>query len=156
MESRRPWPGLCFAPWRWPLPDQTPGTTNFVVSKRHHSYEYRSFNMAATKKTIPSDVWSRRLKQARLAAGLSQRELGIAAGIDPSVASTRVNRYELGVHKADYQIAVQLAQVLAIPVAYLYCDDEALASMLLDFQRASPSVRRRVQETLRSSASSEA
>jgi len=112
--------------------------------------------MAATKNSIPSDVWPRRLKQARLEAGLSQKELGIAAGIDPSVASTRVNRYELGVHKADYQIAVQLAQVLAIPVAYLYCDDEALAAMLLAFQKASPSVRRRVQAMLQSSASSSA
>jgi transcriptional regulator with XRE-family HTH domain len=110
--------------------------------------------MAAAKKLIPSDVWPRRLKEARLAAGLSQRELGIAAGIDASVASTRVNRYELGVHKADYQIAVQLAQVLAVPVAYLYCDDEALASVLLAFHRASPSMRRRVQAILHSSSAS--
>jgi transcriptional regulator with XRE-family HTH domain len=112
--------------------------------------------MAATKKSIPSDVWPRRLKQARLVAGLSQRELGIAAGIDPSVSSTPVNRYELGVRKVDYQIAGQLAQVLAIPAAYLYCDDEALAPMLLAFQKASPSVRRQVQGMLHSSASSEA
>jgi len=108
--------------------------------------------MPATKKSIPSDVWPGRLKEARLAAGLSQKELGIAAGMDPSVASTRINRYELGVHKADYQIAVQLAQALAVPVAYLYCDDEALATLLLAFHEASPAVRRQVQALLNASS----
>ena len=87
--------------------------------------------MSATRSSNPRDVWPDRLKQARLASGLSQKELGVAAGIDPSVASTRVNRYEVGVHKADYTIAVPLAQVLNVPVAYLYCDDDDLASVLI-------------------------
>lgn len=104
--------------------------------------------MPATKTSIPGDVWPTRLKEARLAAGLSQKDLGIAAGIDPSVASTRINRYELGVHKADYQIAVQLARALDIPVAYLYCDDDTQAGLLLAFHEASPAVRRQVQALL--------
>lgn len=91
------------------------------------------------------------LKETRLAAGISQKDLGIAAGIDPSVASTRINRYELGVHKADYQIAVQLARALDIPVAYLYCDDDALATVILAFHEASPAVRRQVQALLHAS-----
>ena len=45
--------------------------------------------------------WGARLKQARVAAGLSQKMLGIEAGIDAFVASTRINRYELGIHKPD-------------------------------------------------------
>ena len=36
-------------------------------------------------------IFSRRLKEARLAAGFSQKNLGIAAGIDEFVASTRIN-----------------------------------------------------------------
>ncbi|EDH9073974.1 transcriptional regulator, partial [Salmonella enterica subsp. enterica serovar Agbeni] len=35
------------------------------------------------------DIFCKRLKEARLAAGFSQKKLGIAAGIDEFVASTR-------------------------------------------------------------------
>jgi transcriptional regulator with XRE-family HTH domain len=98
--------------------------------------------MAAAKIRSPREVWPLRLKEARLRAGLSQRELGIAAGIDPSVASTRINRYEVGVHSADYLIAVQLAGVLNVPVAYLYAQDDEIAAVLVALHRA-PAARRR-------------
>lgn len=39
------------------------------------------------------NVFCKRLKEARLAVGLSQKKLGIAIGLDEFVASTRVNRY---------------------------------------------------------------
>lgn len=42
------------------------------------------------------EIFCKRLKEARTAAGLSQKKLGIAAGIDEFVASTRINRYEKG------------------------------------------------------------
>ncbi len=35
-----------------------------------------------------SSIFSKRLRQARADAGLSQKELGILAGLDPFVAST--------------------------------------------------------------------
>lgn len=82
-------------------------------------------------------TWSTRLRSARLASGMSQRTLGIAAGLDPSIASTRINRYELGVHEPAYNIACKLAASLKIPVAYLYCNDESLAVFILAFNRAS-------------------
>ncbi len=99
--------------------------------------------MAAAKiSTTTQDVWPRRLKEARLASGLSQRELGIAAGIDPSVASTRINRYEVGVHKADFQIAVQLARVLNVPAAFLYSENDEIAAVLVALHRASAAMRK--------------
>lgn len=101
--------------------------------------------MAATK---TQETWPRRLKEARLAAGLSQRELGIAAGIDPSVASTRINRYEVGVHRADLQIAVQLAKVLDVPAAFLYTDEDDLAAVLLALHRAPAARRKRLVKLL--------
>lgn len=90
----------------------------------------------------PQNVWPRRLKDARLARGLSQRNLGVAAGLDEFVASTRINRYEVGVHQADYSMSVRLAHVLEVPVAYLYCDSDEMANMLLAFHRASKAARR--------------
>ncbi len=83
-----------------------------------------------------NQVWARRLKEAREAKGLSQKQLGIEAGLDPSVASTRINRYEKGVHRADYPITQKVARVLDIPVAYLYADYDALADIILIFSRA--------------------
>lgn len=64
------------------------------------------------------EQWGARLKQARLAAGLSQKMLGIEAGIDAFVASTRINRYELGIHKPDLLTVRKLAGVLKVPVAF--------------------------------------
>lgn len=87
----------------------------------------------------PNQVWGRRLKEAREAIALSQRELGVKAGLDPSVASTRINRYELGIHKADYPTSQRLADVLQVPVAFLYADDDQLAQLILSFGQMTPS-----------------
>ncbi len=93
-------------------------------------------------------VWGQRLKEARLTSGLSQKQLGIKAGLDPFVASTRINRYELGVHKADYQIAVRLAEVLGVPAAYFYAEDDALAEWILLFPKLSDTQREQVTRLL--------
>ena len=85
----------------------------------------------------PASVFGTRLKEARLEAGLSQKQLGIEAGLGPFVASTRINRYELGVHKVDYTFAIRLATVLEVPVAFLYAEDSELASLILAFGRLS-------------------
>ncbi|MBI6215812.1 helix-turn-helix domain-containing protein [Proteus sp. DFP240708] len=81
------------------------------------------------------DIFCRRLKEARLAAGLSQKNLGIAAGIDEFVASTRINRYEKGVHEVDIGTAQKLADVLDIPLAYFYAQDDQLACLIKCFHK---------------------
>lgn len=101
--------------------------------------------------------WEARLKQARLAAGLSQKMLGIEAGIDEFVASTRINRYELGVHKPDLLIAKKLADVLNVPVAFFYTDaDDNLAQLLLHYWRADTATRQQVLAWLGDQQASEA
>lgn len=93
--------------------------------------------------------WGARLKQARLAAGLSQKQLGIDAGIDEHVASTRINRYELGVHKPDLLTVRKLAEVLKLPVAFFYSDnDDEIAKLLLDYARTDREVRQQVRVLL--------
>lgn len=79
---------------------------------------------------------------------MSQKQLGIDAGLDEFVASTRINRYEQGVHAPDFQIATRLAEVLQVPVAFLYCDADDMAHMLLAFHRASKSARRQALSVL--------
>lgn len=75
----------------------------------------------------------RRLREAREAKGLSQKSLGIEAGIDEFVASTRVNRYEAGIHQPDYQTLSNMAEVLGLPTAYFYAKDDRLAQLIVEF-----------------------
>jgi transcriptional regulator with XRE-family HTH domain len=82
-------------------------------------------------------VFQRRLKQARLAQELSQKDLGIKAGLDSFVASTRVNRYEKGIHEPDMATVGRLAVALKVPPAYLFTEDERLARMILAFEQLS-------------------
>lgn len=77
-----------------------------------------------------NQLFSRRLKEVRLAMDLSQKNLGIMAGIDEFVASARINRYEKGVHQASIEVVRQLAKVLEVPVAYFYTEDDDLASLI--------------------------
>ncbi|RLL49810.1 XRE family transcriptional regulator [Mariprofundus sp. EBB-1] len=72
----------------------------------------------------------KRLKDARQAKGLSQKELGIAAGIDEFSASPRMNQYERGKHTPDFSMLKKLAKVLGVPTAYFYADDDWLASAI--------------------------
>lgn len=81
----------------------------------------------------PTATLSVRLKQARERKGLSQTQLGIAAGLDRFVASTRINRYERGVHHPDPVMLQRVADALGVPAAYLFASDERLARMILAF-----------------------
>jgi transcriptional regulator with XRE-family HTH domain len=76
---------------------------------------------------------AKRLKEARLRAGLSQERLGVLAGIDEMTASARMNQYERGKHAPDWLTVQRLATVLQVPVAYFYADDDAAAELLLAF-----------------------
>jgi len=97
---------------------------------------------------VTQGVWAKRLKQARLAARLSQRAVGIAAGIDEPAASTRINRYEVGVHAPDFDTSIRIAAALNVPPAYLYCDDDEMAEILIALHRADPLQIDRVRQAL--------
>lgn len=65
-----------------------------------------------------------------MAMGISQRQLGILAGIDAFVASARVNQYEQGKHAPDFGTVARLARVLGVPVPYLFSEDDDLAVVI--------------------------
>nr|WP_318383173.1 helix-turn-helix transcriptional regulator [uncultured Enterobacter sp.] len=95
------------------------------------------------------DIFCQRLKAARLAKGLSQKRLGILAGIDEFVASTRINRYEKGVHQASIDVAQQLATALDVPLAYFYMTDEVLAELTLGWAALSEDDKTQVLELVK-------
>ena len=74
---------------------------------------------------------AKRIKEARLRAGMSQTALGVASGMDPSVASPRMNQYERGKHTPDPLTAGRIARALSVPAPYLYADDDLMAEIIL-------------------------
>jgi transcriptional regulator with XRE-family HTH domain len=76
-------------------------------------------------------VIGRRLRERREALGFAQEKVGVAIGLDESCARARISRYELGVHEPLLAVVKRLAAVLQVSVAYLYCEDEDIAQLLL-------------------------
>lgn len=76
-----------------------------------------------------------RLKEARLLAKLSQKKLGIEAGMDQFSASARMNHYEMGRHTPDYSTLRRIASVLNLPVAYFYAESDELAKIIFTFNQ---------------------
>ncbi len=60
---------------------------------------------------------------------ISQKDLGIKIGIDPSSASGRMNHYETGRHMPDIETLMKLAKELGVPVNYLFCESENSATL---------------------------
>lgn len=77
----------------------------------------------------------KRLKEARLAAKISQKKLGIAAGMDEFSASARMNHYEIGRHAPDYSMLKRISEALNLSPAYFYAEDSRLAEIIKFFER---------------------
>ncbi len=73
------------------------------------------------------------MREMRLIKGLSQRELGIRIGIDPSVSSARINQYERGKNEPSFPVVKLLAEILEVPAAYFYAEDDQLAELIRKF-----------------------
>lgn len=101
------------------------------------------------KLLAPSVVFGVRLRQARERLAITQEELATRAGIDEFSGSARISQYETGKHVPRYEIACRLAEVLDVPVAFLYAREEATAQLLLQWQSASAASRQQVLATLR-------
>lgn len=81
-----------------------------------------------------SNVFSMRLKIARKAKKLSQERLGILAGIDEASASARMNQYETGKYAPDLLMVTKIAEVLEVPVAYFYTENNLMAEIIMQLQ----------------------
>lgn len=89
-------------------------------------------------------IVARRLKEARLRSGISQKQLGIKAGIDEFSASARINQYERGKHMPDLQTLTRLAAVMLVPAPYFYCEDGELAELILRFSALGKAQKKRL------------
>ena len=76
-----------------------------------------------------------RLRQARKKVGLSQKDLGVKAGMDEGSASGRMNHYEKGRHVPDIDTLRKIAAILNVPLSYFFCEDELSAELVVLFQK---------------------
>lgn len=98
--------------------------------------------------STPGTLFGRRLREARLAKGIPQDELGVLIGIDEGSSSARISRYETGVHEPPFSIANKLAQVLGMSVAYFYCPDDSLAKFIVHYDSLALANRNRLLREL--------
>jgi transcriptional regulator with XRE-family HTH domain len=92
---------------------------------------------------------AKRLREARLNAGLSQEKLGVLAGIDEMSASARMNQYERDKHVPDTSMIERIAKVLNLPAAYFYAVSDSEADLLCRFHRLKARDKKRILEFIR-------
>jgi transcriptional regulator with XRE-family HTH domain len=96
-----------------------------------------------------TSIVGRRIRERREVLGLAQEKVGVAIGIDESSSRARISRYELGVHEPPVPTARAIAGALGVPLAYLYCEDDNVAALLLALHQLKPGARdRKVAEML--------
>jgi transcriptional regulator with XRE-family HTH domain len=98
-------------------------------------------------------VLAKRLKEARIRAGLSQEKLGVLAGVDEMSSSARMNQYEKAKHEPDFSMVERIAKVLNVPESYFYAKDDEAAWLLVVFHRLPPEARNQVLQTIREAVS---
>ena len=82
-----------------------------------------------------SNVVGRCMRARREELGWSQEKVGVLIGIDESSSRARISRYELGTHEPPVKTARLIADALNVPLAYLYCEDEDIATLLLKLRQ---------------------
>lgn len=95
------------------------------------------------KYITPRTLFGRRLREARLRAGIPQDKLGVLIGIDELSSSARISRYENGTHEPPFAIAEKLAAALGVPTPVFYTADDELAAAVRAFA-ALPAAKRAV------------
>lgn len=93
--------------------------------------------------------FGKRLKQARQKAGVSQKNLGILAGIEESNASAVMNQYERNTHIPKFATVRNIARELNVPTAYFFTDEDELAELLLLYSSLNRANQKAVLEDLR-------
>ncbi|WP_425612987.1 helix-turn-helix domain-containing protein [Xanthomonas sacchari] len=80
----------------------------------------------------PASTFGRRLREARVAKGLTQAALGAVLGLEEeNTAAPRISRYERGDRMPDNESMAKLAEALELPVAYFHAVSEPMAEAIL-------------------------
>lgn len=86
-----------------------------------------------SKRFPANNLFGRRLREARLRAGIAQDKLGVMIGLDEGCSSARMSRYESGVHEPPFLWVERMAAALDVSAAYFYCGDDKLAKIIMTY-----------------------
>jgi transcriptional regulator with XRE-family HTH domain len=79
-------------------------------------------------------IIAKRLRQAKKRTGISsQAKIGLLAKLNESGVSPRMNHYFTGTNEPKLKTMTLIAAGLKTPVPYFYCEDDALADLILKF-----------------------
>lgn len=93
-------------------------------------------------------VFTERLKEARNKMKISQKDLGIKIGMDPSSASGRMNHYEKGRHMPDIETLKKMADELNVPINYFFCESKESATLACLIDKLDDKAKRRLIQLL--------
>ena len=88
--------------------------------------------------------FTKRLKEARKRAGLTQQQLGLFAGLDEDNAGAKMNQYEQGVHIPKFPRLKNIASALKVSTAYFYAESDELAELLYHYEKLSKKERQNI------------
>lgn len=74
-------------------------------------------------------ILGKRLREIRKSKKMTLEDLGVAIGLEESSASTRISRYETGVHSIEINTAERIAKVLNVPLSLFYAPTDDLAEL---------------------------
>ncbi|WP_339326317.1 helix-turn-helix transcriptional regulator [Stenotrophomonas maltophilia] len=124
--------------------------------KHHTGGPIHAFSFRPMPAPLPvSNTYGRRLREARLARGLSQADLGAVLGLeDQNSAAPRISRYERGERMPGEATMERLAEELGLPVAYFHATSDVLAEVILVVSRLPPERQRELLARVRTYAES--
>lgn len=73
---------------------------------------------------------------------LSQGQEGVPIAIDESSSRAIISRYGLGTNEPPAKTARLVTKALRVPLAYLYCDEDDVAGLLMELTTKSTAQRR--------------
>lgn len=78
----------------------------------------------------------KRLKEAREAAGLTQKQLAELVAIEGVNPTSRMSNYEVGRFTPSFDFVVRVAKALNYPEYYFYTIDDDIAEQLLKYHQS--------------------
>ena len=76
-------------------------------------------------------LFGKRLREARLRAGLSMRGVGVRMLLPPKRASVYVSRWEAGGRTPELETVNRIARVVSVPPSYLLEPSDTIAAIIL-------------------------